>query len=129
MKPVALLAALVALAGPLAAQANPIPKSTPTQVLAFLVLKPTADRTQFMTVMPDEVRDTVRLYLSGKIAQWYSRGDGKGVVFLINCATVEEARALTDNLPLVKNSYATFDFMPVGPLMPLNMLVGPAPAH
>jgi len=44
-----------------------------------------------MTVMQTEVRDTVQLYLDGKIQQWYARGDGKGVVFFLDCNTVEEA--------------------------------------
>jgi len=31
-----------------------------------------------MNVMPAEIRATVKLYLDGKIRQWYSRGDGRG---------------------------------------------------
>jgi hypothetical protein len=40
-----------------------------------------------MAVIPDEIQATVKLYLDGKIRQWYSRGDGKGVVFLVDAKT------------------------------------------
>ena len=98
------------------------------QVLAILTVKPGVAREQIMKTMPTEVRDTVQLYLDGRIQQWYSRGDGKGVVFILNCKTVEEAKALTDALPLVKGNLASFEFMALGPLTPLRALIT-APAQ
>lgn len=103
------------------------PATTPkvTLVLATLSVKPAVTRDQIMKVMPTEVRDTVRLYLDGKIRQWYARGDGKGVVFLLDCRTVDEAKAILENLPLMKNNFASFDYMPLGPLTPLGLLLAP----
>jgi hypothetical protein len=63
------------------------------------------------------------MYLDGKIQQWYARSDGKGVVFIMNCTTVAEAKALTDTLPLSKNSLANFEYTALGPLTPLRMLL------
>jgi hypothetical protein len=40
-----------------------------------------------LAVIPAEIRATVKLYLDGKIRQWYSRGDGKGVIFLVDAKT------------------------------------------
>ena len=94
-----------------------------TAVLTTLTVKPDVDRAQITGILPEEVRATARLYLNGKIQQWYSRGDGKGVVFILNCSTVEEAKSLMDGLPLAKAKLATFEFMPIGPLMPLRVLV------
>jgi hypothetical protein len=54
--------------------------------------------------MPDEIRAAVRLYFDGKIRQWYSRGDGKGVVFLLDVKTEDEARATMETLPLAKET-------------------------
>ncbi len=96
-----------------------------TQVLATLTVKEGVTRDQIMKVMQTEVRDTVKLYLDGKIQQWYARGDGKGVVFLLDCKTVDEAKALMDTLPLSKNNFATFEYMPLGPLTPLRLLLAP----
>src|SRR6266699_2337777 len=112
-------AASLAFPGTVCAQA-PLPT---TQVLATLTVKADAARPQLMTVMPAEVRDTVKLYLDGKIQQWYSKSDGRGVVFVLNCTSVAEAKALNDQLPLVKGGFATFEFTALAPLSPLRMLL------
>ena len=66
---------------------------------------------------------TLRLYLDGKMDQFWFRGDTPGVVFLINAETVEEARDIVGTLPLAKAGILNFDFIPVGPLAPLGMLI------
>jgi hypothetical protein len=117
-----LAAACLALAAvPLSAQA---PSAAATNVvLTMLTIKADVDRAQILKVMPDEVRATLKLYLDGKIQQWYGRGDGKGVVFILNCSTSAEAKAITDTLPLSKNGLAAFEYTPLGPLTPLRMLL------
>src|SRR5215475_9837134 len=79
---------------------------------------------QIMAVIPSEIRETVKLYLDGKIRQWYSRGDGKGVVFMIDAKTEDEARAVMETLPLSKEHLMDHEYIPVGPLMPLAGLMG-----
>ena len=123
IRPIALSAALLLAATPLWAQS---PASTPaTHVLTSLMVKPDVDRGQLMNVMPDEVRETLKLYLDGKIQQWYARSDGRGVIFILNCHTAAEAKAITDGLPLSKANLATFEYTPIGPLAPLRMLLQP----
>ena len=78
-----------------------------------------------MAVVPAEIRATVKLYLDGKIRQWYSRGDGKGVVFVVDAKTEDEARAIVETLPLAKGGLLDHQYIPVGPLMPLRALLGP----
>ena len=118
------LAALAGAASPLAAQAPAqAPAAPTTAVLATLTVKADADRTKIPGVMPAEVRDTVRLYLDGKIQQWYARADGRGVVFILNAGSVADAKAITDTLPLVKAGLVTFDYMALTPLTPLRMLL------
>jgi len=123
IRPIAVSAVLLLAATPLRAQS---PASTPaTQVLTSLTIKADVDRGQVMKVMPEEVRETLRLYLDGKIQQWYARSDGRGVIFILNCTTAAEAKAITDRLPLSKANLATFDYTPLGPLAPLRMLLQP----
>jgi hypothetical protein len=74
--------------------------------------------------MPSEVRDTVSLYLDGKLDQWFVRQDGKGVVFLLNATSVEDAQAMLSKLPLVQAKRMEFQLMPLGPLSPLRYLMG-----
>lgn len=78
---------------------------------------------QIMAVIPAEIRATVGLYLDGKIREWYSRGNGKGVVFLVDAKSEEEARAMMGTLPLAKAQLMETEYIPVGPLMPLRALM------
>ena len=103
-----------------------IPKTT--EVMVIQTAKQGVTAQQIMAVIPAEVRATVKLYLDGKIREWYSRGDGKGVVFLVEAKTEDEARALMETLPLPKEQLMDHDYIPVGPLMPLRALLGPG-AH
>jgi len=73
--------------------------------------------------MPAEIRATVQLYLDGKITQWYSLSDGRGVVFLLDCKSVEEAKTLLEPLPLVKQNVATLDYTALSPLRQLELLM------
>jgi hypothetical protein len=100
-----------------------IPKTTGVFVLQTPKQGVTAQ--QIMAVIPAEIRATVKLYLEGKIREWYSRGDGKGVVFLVDAKTEDEARAIMETLPLAKEQLMDDQYIPVGPLMPLRALVGP----
>jgi hypothetical protein len=77
---------------------------------------------QVMAVIPEEIKATVKLYLDGKIRQWYSRGDGRGVVFVLDAKTEDEARAIVETLPLAKEHLIDHQYVPVGPLMPLRAL-------
>ena len=97
-----------------------IPKTT--EVIVIETPKQGVTPQQVMAVIPEEIKATVKLYLDGKIRQWYSRGDGKGVVFVVDAKTEEEARAIMGTLPLAKEHLMDHQYVPVGPLMPLRAL-------
>jgi len=80
-----------------------------------------------MKIMPAEIRATVPLYLDGEIQQWFTRGDGRGVIFILNCKDVAEARALIESLPLSKENLMDEQFIPVGSLLPLGILLRDSP--
>ena len=104
-----------------------VPSAAVTKTTAVLVIetsKPGVTPQQIMAVIPEEIRATVKLYLDGKIRQWYSRGDGKGVIFLVDAKTEDEARAVMEILPLAKKQLMDHEYIPVGPLMPLRALMG-----
>jgi hypothetical protein len=105
----------------------PSPKTT--EVMVILTSKPGVTRQQIMAIMPAEIRATVKLYLDGKIRQWFSRGDGRGVVFFLDVKTVDEAHAIMESLPLSKENLMDHEYIPVGPLMPLTALIGNAMAQ
>ncbi|RXH57757.1 hypothetical protein [Granulicella sibirica] len=94
-----------------------------TKILAIGRLKaaPTAEQRKLLG--SKEVPETVKLYLAGKIDQWYSIRNDNGVVFVMNVSTVEEAHALLEALPLGQAKLMTFELIPLGPLSPLALLV------
>jgi hypothetical protein len=118
-----LLLALATVLAPMAQGQSTPPQPKITGVLAMLSPKPGVTVAQVMNTMPAEIRATVPLYLDGKIQQWFTRGDGRGVIFLLNCKDAAEARALIESLPLSKENLMDVEFIPVGPLLPLGILL------
>jgi hypothetical protein len=118
-----LLPAFAMVLAPLAQGQSTPPQPKITGVLTILTPKPGVTVEQVMKIMPAEIRATVPLYLDGKIQQWFTRGDGKGVIFILNCKDVAEARALIESLPLSKENLVDEQFIPVGPLAPLGILL------
>lgn len=104
---------------------SPLPSVPTTRVLAIGHIVPGADFNQVRPVLRNEVPDTVRLYLAGKIDQWYTRRDSNGVVFVLNVTTVDEAHTLLEKLPLGQAHLMDFELIPLGPLSPLNVLLMP----
>src|SRR5579862_6027125 len=94
---------------------TPLPPVPTTKILAIshsmgAPMTP-AQRAQ---IMPHEVHDTVNAYLAGKIDQWYFQTDGKGVVFIVNASTPEEAKAILEKFPLGQAGKMGFDYIPLG---------------
>ena len=112
---------------PMARGQSTPPQQKITAVLTILSPKSGVTPEQVMKIMPAEVRATVPLYLEGKIQQWFTRGDGKGVIFLLNCKDVQEAQVLMESLPLTKENLMDEQFIPVGPLLPLGILLRDSP--
>ena len=107
---------------PSIAQAQAISPST-TGVIVILTAKEGVTRDHVMAVMPAEVRQTVQLYLNGKVREWYSRSDGRGAVFLLDAKDVAEAHAVMEGLPLAKQNLIDHEYIAVGPLLPLGLLM------
>jgi hypothetical protein len=103
----------------------PAQQSKTTDVLVMLTVKPEIQREKVTAILPEEVRETVQLYLDGKIRQWFSRSDGKGVIFILSSHDVSEARAVMESLPLAKANLVNLDYTPMAPLAPLGVLIGP----
>ena len=106
-----------------------VPSPKTTEAMVILTAKQGVTRQQIVNIMPAEIRATVKLYLDGKIRQWYSRGDGKGVIFLIDAETADDARSVVETLPLSKENLMDHEYIPVGALLPLASLIGDHPAR
>jgi len=95
-----------------------------TKILAIGTINPGVELTQVNAVLPNEIRDTVNLYLEGKIDQWYSLEGGRhGVAFILNMSDLNAAHDMLEKLPLGQAHMMSFELIPVGPLNPLRKLV------
>jgi len=73
--------------------------------------------------LSEELAATVDLYLKEKIRTFYFRKDRVGVVFILECENIQEAREILSTLPMVERNLLNFDLIPIGPLMPLGRLL------
>jgi hypothetical protein len=78
---------------------------------------------QIKEIFPKEVPATLKLYLDGKIDQWWAKQTQTGPVLLMNVTSVEEARALLEELPLSQAGLMKHEFIELGPLTPLHLLL------
>ena len=111
-----------------AANTHEIPKTNfpvvpTTRVLAIGQFTKPPTPEQMKELFPKEVPATLRLYLAGKIDQWWIRQTQTGPVFLLNVTSVEEARTLMESLPLGRAGLMKHDFIELGPLTPLHLLL------
>jgi hypothetical protein len=124
----ATLMLLLGLIGSGSGYAQSAPPSTPTtKILAIGTVNPGVDPAKVFAILPNEVRDTVDLYLNGKIDQWYSLEDRRGVVFLLNVTDLAAAHEMLEKLPLGQAHLMSFELIPIGPLNPLRALQGMKP--
>jgi hypothetical protein len=98
-----------------------------TKVLAIGTFTAKGSPDRWKPLLPAEVRDTVRLYLAGKIDQWYLKQDQSGVVFMMNVTDPKEARELLGRFPFGQAGLMEFQIIPLGPIAPLRVLL-PDPA-
>ncbi|MRW86072.1 hypothetical protein GJ698_18540 [Pseudoduganella sp. FT26W] len=93
------------------------------KVLAIgAIVKPVSDQ-QRAEIMPKEVPHTLQMYLDGVIEQFWFRQDKPGPVFLMNVDSTEQAKSVIDLMPIVAAGFAQYEFIPVGPLAPLGLLI------
>jgi hypothetical protein len=118
----AILASLF-LSGPGAAQPTSPPTPT-TRILAIGTVNSGADPAAVRSILPTEVRETVKLYLDGKIDQWFSLQDRSGVAFILNVTDLAAAHDMLEKLPLGQAHLMSFELIPLGPLNPLRQLQG-----
>jgi hypothetical protein len=92
------------------------------KVFAIASATPALTPEKIQQHMPNEVPATLKLYLEGKVEQFWFR-EKAGPIFLMNVESVEQAKATLDALPLVADGLMSYELLPVGPLVPLGMLI------
>ena len=120
-----LIALIICLMNSSIGHAQSASPPTPTiRILAIGTLTPGVDPAAARAILPTEVRETVKLYLNGKIDQWFSLQGRNGVLFILNVTDVAEAHEMLEKLPLGQAHLMSFELTPLGPLNPLRQLLG-----
>ena len=99
----------------------PVVPTTKILAIGQFTKPPTPE--QIKEIFPREVSATLRLYLAGKIDQWWIRQTQTGPVFLLNVTSLEEARTLMEELPLGQAGLIKHEFIELGPLTPFHLLL------
>lgn len=99
------------------------------KILAIDKVLPEATPEKLGAIFMDEVKQIVKMHLADVVREVYFRQDRSGIVLMLECPSLDEARGMIDTLPLVKEKLIDFDLIPLGPFMPLALLLeGPAEA-
>jgi hypothetical protein len=101
--------------------APPVPT---TRILAIGTVNPGVDLAAVRAILPVEVRETVKLYLDGKIDQRFSLQGRNGVAFILNVTDTAAAHDMLEKLPLGQAHLMSFELIPLAPLNPLRQLQG-----
>jgi len=122
---ITMVAALAILSLSATSPAQPANPSMPTtHILAIGTVNPGVDPAAVRSILPNEVRETMKLYLDGKIDQWFSLQGRSGVAFILNVTDPAAAHDMLEKLPLGQAHLMTFELIPLAPLSPLRQLLG-----
>jgi len=93
------------------------------KILAIAKVDP---QTTFEKIRPHleaEVKYAWKLYKEGTVREMYNCQDRRlGVVFVLECSGVDEARKILDELPFVRKKLIDFEMIPLGPFSYFEML-------
>ena len=64
-------------------------------------------------LLQDEARRVWELYQAGIIRELYFRADRRAAVLMLECASLEEAQAGLNTLPLVREKLIEFELIPL----------------
>ena len=77
---------------------------------------------KIMPHLKEEALHAWKLMKEEKIREIYFRKDHPGVVVVLEAGSIDEAKAIMSDLPLVREKLIEFDYIPVGAFLPLEGL-------
>ena len=79
---------------------------------------------QAKQMLKKECRAVWELYKQDILREIYYLQGEPGVMIVLECENIEAAKAITSELPIVKEGYCEFDFFPVVPFKGFESLFG-----
>lgn len=93
------------------------------KILAIDKILPTATEENIRGVVIRDALHTWILYTKDVIREVYFRKDRPGVVLILECASVDEAKGLLKTFPMAKAGVVDFDVIPLGHFVPFGTLL------
>jgi hypothetical protein len=86
------------------------------KILAIAKVDPQTTLEKIRPYLEAEVKHAWKLYREGIVREMYNWQDRRlGVVFVLECSDVDEARKVLDELPFVREKFIDFEIIPLGP--------------
>lgn len=86
------------------------------KILAIAKVDPQTTLDKIKSHLEAEVKHAWKLYKDGIVREMYICQDRPlGVVFVLECGSVDEARKSLGELPFVQENFIDFDMIPLGP--------------
>ncbi len=85
------------------------------KILAIEHERPNATAREFQPHVQAEARRVWELYQAAVFREMYFRQDRSEAVLVLECASVDDAQAVLDTLPLVQAGLITFELIPLKP--------------
>ncbi len=93
------------------------------KILAVAKVAPQTTPEKIKPYLEAEVKCAWKLYKEGPVREMYNCRDRRlGVVFILECDNVDEARKALDELPFVREKFIDFEMIPLGPFPYFEML-------
>lgn len=93
------------------------------KILVIDKILPTATEENIRGVVIRDAMHTWVLYTKDVVREIYFRKDRPGVVMVLECPSVEEAKTLLKTFPMVKAGVVDFDIIPLGHFVPFGTLL------
>ena len=102
---------------------NTVLEGVEMKILAIDTVLPEATPEKIKENFLKEVNHTMNMYLADVVREIYFRQDRSGTVLMLEAPSLEDARAMLDKLPMVKAGLINFELIPLGPFVPLALLL------
>jgi hypothetical protein len=99
-------------------------KGSTMKILAMDSFLPGVTLEKIQPHLKEEAATAWKHYTDGTVREIYFRQDHPGAVMVLECGSVEQAKKITDGLPLVRAGLIRFEFIPLGPFLPFAELFG-----
>lgn len=92
------------------------------KIIAYDRFKPGVDMEAVQPYLKDEVANVWRLWKAGIVRENYARADVNGVVIVLECRDLAQAKLYVDDFPLSRAGLLEWEYIPLDAPLPLEFI-------